>query len=160
MLTVVAIVTVYSYVKLQLTAQQQRNIALEQASHQLDGDLRRIHTLRQQRQQLQARAEVIADYQSQQHFPIQLFNQLPIWVPDTVYLDRVQLSAQGVNISGKAHTHSQLALMVQHIEQSGWLTRPQLQVIALPDDASLLAGGATQQFSLQLIFKEPFPSTR
>lgn len=148
--SLVAIVGAYGYIKQQSQVQQQRNRQLQQTNIQLDDPLRTIEAFRQQRRQLQARADLIAQFQHQRHIPVQLFNQLPTWIPATVYLDQVQLSGHGLNMSGKAKDHSQLALMVQHIERSGWLVQPRLQVIAIPN-ASV---SSANQFSLQLSFRE------
>ncbi|MFD1008106.1 PilN domain-containing protein [Oceanisphaera ostreae] len=149
--TLVAIAGAYGYVRQQAHVQQQRNLQLQQASLQLDDTLHTIELLRQQRRQLQARGNFIEQFQSQRHIPVQLFNQLPTWIPTAVYLDRIYLAEHGLEINGKTTAYSQLAQMVQQIESAGWLTQPRLQVVAVPN-APL---SSANQFSLQFSHKAP-----
>lgn len=144
--TVVAIAGVYGVIKQQHQFQQQRNMQLTRASAQLDHALRTIEDARQRRSQLQARIKVIENVQQRRPLVVQLFNQLPAWVPSGVHVDRVHLVDQHLEINGQATAYGQLALMVQQIEHSGWLTQPRLQASILPDSSL----PATSRFSLQL----------
>lgn len=149
-LAVLAITGIHGFIKQQVHTQQQRNQQLKQAGIQLDHTLSSMERVRQQRSQLQARIHLIAEVQHRRPLVVQLFNQLPGWVPPGVHLHHVHLAEQTLHIKGQASTYEPLALMVQQIEHSGWLTQPQLQAMAVTD-ASL---PSVSQFSLQLTLHE------
>lgn len=149
-LTLVILTGIHSFIGRQDHIQQQRNLQLKQASAQLDQTLLSIERVRQQRSYLEDRINLIEGVQHRRPLMVQLFNQLPDWVPPGVYLHHLHLAEQNLNIKGQATTYEPLALMVQQIEHSGWLTQPRLQAMAVTD-ASL---PPASQFSLQLTLYE------
>ncbi|WP_417614142.1 PilN domain-containing protein [Oceanisphaera sp.] len=158
-LTVVVITGVYGFIRQQHHSQQQRNMQLERASARLVQDLRTIEIVRQRRNQLQARMDLIEEFQQRRPLAVQLFNQLPGWIPSGVYVERIQLAGQQLEIKGQATAYGQLALMVQQIEHSGWLTQPRLHAMADPDTSL----PPSNRFSLQLALQEtslPLPPGR
>ncbi|MBO1518383.1 PilN domain-containing protein [Oceanisphaera pacifica] len=149
LLGITLVILAYGYIKQQIQIQQQHNKAVAAASEQLNSTLHAIEQFRLQQQGLQRRAHFIEQLQQERALPVQLFNQLPSWIPINVHLERVDLSNKALIINGKAHTHGALALMVEHIEGSRWLLQPKLTVHATEGEAAT----PTHQFILQLEVK-------
>lgn len=154
-LTMAAILVTTHQIKQQALAQQLRNAQLLQASAELDEALRHIEQARQQSQQLSARSDLITQFQQRRSQAVRLLNQLPTWLPAGVRLDSVHLAQQALELKGQAQSYHQLSLLVQHIEQAAWLSKPRLQAHALPSDTRIADQAVTKQFSLQLSIPEP-----
>ena len=88
--------------------------------------------------------QLIEQLQTRRNIPVRLFNQLPVLVPNGVYLNTLALQANRIDVNGKAEAYGRVASMMRRIDGSGWLGQSQLSTIFTADVAPV----ALSQFSM------------
>ena len=131
-------------VQQQIGYQQQRNQRLQQEMATLDTQLGEIRLLKERRKELIDRMQLIEQLQTRRNIPVRLFNQLPVLVPNGVYLNTLALQANRIDVNGKAEAYGRVASMMRRIDGSGWLGQSQLSTIFTADVAPV----ALSQFSM------------
>ncbi|MFC3463351.1 PilN domain-containing protein [Aeromonas media] len=131
-------------VQQQIGYQQQRNQRLLQEMATLDTQLGEIRLLKERRKELIDRMQLIEQLQTRRNIPVRLFNQLPVLVPNGVYLNTLALQANRIDVNGKAEAYGRVASMMRRIDGSGWLGQSQLSTIFTADVAPV----ALSQFSM------------
>ncbi|MCH7370841.1 MULTISPECIES: PilN family type IV pilus biogenesis protein TapN [Aeromonas] len=128
----------------QIGYQQQRNQRLQQEMAILDAQLGEIRLLKDRRKELIDRMQLIEQLQTQRNIPVRLFNQLPVLVPNGVYLNTLALQNNRIDVNGKAEAYGRVASMMRRIDSSGWLGQSQISTIFTADVAPV----ALSQFSM------------
>ncbi|MBV7415570.1 MULTISPECIES: PilN family type IV pilus biogenesis protein TapN [Aeromonas] len=128
----------------QIGHQQQRNQRLVQEMTILDAQLGEIRLLQARRKELIDRMQLIDQLQTRRNVPVRLFNQLPMLVPNGVYLNTLALQNNRIDVNGKAEAYGRVASMMRRIDGSGWLGQSQISTIFTAD----LAPIALSQFSM------------
>ncbi|MEG0008442.1 PilN family type IV pilus biogenesis protein TapN [Aeromonas lusitana] len=128
----------------QIDHQQQRNQRLLQEMTLLDAQLGEIRLLKERRKELIDRMQLIEQLQTRRNIPVRLFNQLPVLVPNGVYLNTLALQANRIDVNGKAEAYGRVASMMRRIDGSGWLGQSQISTIFTADVAPV----ALSQFSM------------
>ena len=128
----------------QIGYQQQRNQRLQQEMTLLDAQLGEIRLLKERRKELIDRMQLIEQLQTRRNIPVHLFNQLPMLVPNGVYLNTLVLQNNRIDVNGKAEAYGRVASMMRRIDGSGWLGQSQISTIFTAD----LAPVALSQFSM------------
>ena len=113
----------------QIGYQQQRNQRLQQEMAILDAQLGEIRLLKERRKELIDRMQLIEQLQTQRNIPVRLFNQLPVLVPNGVYLNTLALQNNRIDVNGKAEAYGRVASMMRRIDGSGWLGQSQISTI-------------------------------
>lgn len=128
----------------QIGYQQQRNQRLQQEMAILDAQLGEIRLLKDRRKELIDRMQLIEKLQTQRNIPVRLFNQLPVLVPNGVYLNTLALQNNRIDVNGKAEAYGRVASMMRRIDSSGWLGQSQISTIFTAEVAPV----ALSQFSM------------
>lgn len=128
----------------QISHQQQRNQRLVQEMTLLDAQLGEIRLLKERRKELIDRMELIEKLQMRRNIPVRLFNQLPVLVPNGVYLNTLALQNDRIDVNGKAEAYGRVASMMRRIDGSDWLGQSQISTIFTAEVAPI----ALSQFSM------------
>ncbi|MFM5866749.1 PilN family type IV pilus biogenesis protein TapN [Aeromonas caviae] len=141
-------------VQQQISYQQQRNQRLQQEMATLDTQLGEIRLLKERRKELIDRMQLIEQLQMRRNIPVRLFNQLPVLVPNGVYLDSLALQNNKIDVKGKTEAYGRVASMMRRIDGSGWLTQSQLSTIFTAEVAPI----ALSQFSMMFQIATALPN--
>lgn len=131
----------------QIDNQQSRNQRLQREATLLDAKLGEIRLLKERRKELLDRMQLIEQLQVRRNLPVRLFNQLPVLVPNGVYLNTLALQSNRIDVNGKAEAYGRVASMMRRIDGSGWLGQSQLSTIF----AAEVAPVALSQFSMMFL---------
>ena len=134
-------------VKQQISHQQQRNQRLLQEMTILDAQLGEIRLLKERRKELIDRMQLIEQLQMRRNLPVRLFNQLPLLVPNGVYLNTLALQSNRIDVNGKTEAYGRVASMMRRIDGSGWLSQSQISTIFAADVAPV----SLSQFSMMFL---------
>ncbi|MGL4959214.1 MAG: PilN domain-containing protein, partial [Plesiomonas sp.] len=65
-----------------------------------------------------------------------LFNLLPLVVPTGVYIDKITLNGERVEITGRSESNVRLSSMVRQVESSYWLDAVSIDAIVANKDGA------------------------
>ncbi|KAB0674449.1 fimbrial protein [Aeromonas veronii] len=131
----------------QIVAQQQRNQRLVQEMTILDAQLGEIRLLKERRKELIDRMQLIEQLQMRRNVPVRLFNQLPLLVPNGVYLNTLSMQNNIIDVNGKTEAYGRVASMMRRIDGSGWLGQSKISTIFAADVAPV----SLSQFSMMFL---------
>ncbi|MGY3914183.1 PilN family type IV pilus biogenesis protein TapN [Aeromonas australiensis] len=134
-------------VERQIAAQQQRNQRLVQEMTILDAQLGEIRLLKERRKELIDRMQLIEQLQMRRNVPVRLFNQLPLLVPNGVYLNTLSMKNNTIDVNGKTEAYGRVASMMRRIDGSGWLGQSKISTIFAADVAPV----SLSQFSMMFL---------
>ncbi|MCF3097806.1 fimbrial protein [Aeromonas australiensis] len=134
-------------VERQIAAQQQRNLRLVQEMTILDAQLGEIRLLKERRKELIDRMQLIEQLQMRRNVPVRLFNQLPLLVPNGVYLNTLSMKNNTIDVNGKTEAYGRVASMMRRIDGSGWLGQSKISTIFAADVAPV----SLSQFSMMFL---------
>lgn len=118
--------------------QQQRRLGfLNQHIQQLDQRLRALKMTEAEHQALQARLSVVESLQQKRNKTTQLMHLMPELIPEGVYVDKISMKGDEVEVSGISDSTARLATMLDKLEKS-----PHLSAVGMH---SIVAG--TQRFN-------------
>lgn len=123
---VVAVMTVQSG---QISNQEERNQRLEAKIEELKAKAARIQDLDIKRERLLGRKQVIEELQSNRSQMVHLFDQIVRTVPEGVQLLAVQQTGEFLVIEGRSESNSRVSQYLRSLELSGWMSKPDLQII-------------------------------
>jgi len=106
------------YIELQQRIQQQRLDLLQTHVAKLDFTMQKLEKVAQDHQALFVRLKVVEELQAQRNKTTELMNLLPRLIPEGVYIDKLKMSGQQVEMSGISDTTSRLATMLERLENS------------------------------------------
>jgi type IV pilus assembly protein PilN len=106
--------------------QNSRNNLLKTEIAKLDEQIKEIDRLREQTQALLARKQVVETLQANRAEAVHLLDQLVRQLPDGLYLKSVKQSGARVTLVGYAQSSARVSTLMRNIENSPWLTAPEL----------------------------------
>ncbi|MGL5947566.1 MAG: PilN domain-containing protein [Aeromonas sp.] len=109
--------------------QRERNDLLSREIGQIDLKLGQLNQLKARRQALLDRMNLIEQLQQRRNLPVRLFNQLPTLVPNGVYLNKLALAGDGIEVTGKTEAYGRVANMMRHIDAASWLGESKISTI-------------------------------
>ena len=133
--------------------QQSRNAYIETAAKKLDQQIREIESLKQKRDELLARMQVIQDLQGKRPVIVRVFDELVRTLPDGLYYTDLKRAGDRVSIVGMAESNSRISTLMRQFEESLWFADPNLSNVSAAD--SRRAGYS--QFNLSVQQKTPEP---
>ncbi|WP_423823157.1 PilN domain-containing protein [Salinisphaera sp. SPP-AMP-43] len=131
-IVVVGVLPVLYYGHL-LDAQQTRNRYLQQQISKAEQHLTEIRELKQTRQNLVNRMQVIGELQHSRSAIVHYFDQLAASVPDGVYLISLDQNGDTTTLDGVAESNARVSQYMTNLDQSPWFTNPRLIVIKRDD---------------------------
>jgi len=136
-LAVAAVVLIGLAVRFQIdamiSAQKERNARLQQEIVRLDGRIKEIKRLEEQKASLLARMDVIQKLQESRPEAVHLFDELVNAVPAGVFLTRVTQQGNRVEVEGRAQSNARVSAFMRNVQASQWIGDPQLLVIENKD---------------------------
>ncbi|MGN5137730.1 PilN family type IV pilus biogenesis protein TapN [Aeromonas sp. 164P] len=132
----------------QIAAQQQRNQRLVQEMTILDAQLGEIRLLKERRKELIDRMQLIEQLQMLRNVPVRLFNQLPLLVPNGVYLNTLSMQNNIIDVNGKTEAYGRVASMMRRIDGSGWLGQSKISTIFAAEVAPVLLSQFSMMFQI------------
>lgn len=131
-IVVVGVLPVLYYDHL-IDAQQTRNRYLQQQIDQAEQHLTEIRTLKQTRQNLINRMQVIGELQHSRSAIVHYFDQLAASIPDGLYLTSLDQNGDTTTLDGVAESNARVSQYMTNLDQSPWFTNPRLIVIKRDD---------------------------
>jgi len=99
-----------------LDDQNTRNRYLNQEIASLDERIKKVREIRETRQQLLGRMQVIQDLQSNRAIMPRLFDQLVRTLPDGVYYSSLVMQGQRISIGGFAESNNRVSTLMRNLE--------------------------------------------
>jgi type IV pilus assembly protein PilN len=125
--------------------QNERNELLKAEIAQLDKKIAEILDLEASKDRLLARMAIIEQLQRSRPEIVHVFDELVRTLPDGVYLTSIKQSGKRLEIRGTAESNTRVSAFMRNIDQSKWLTQPDLQVVEVRDATSKPQRGVPQQ---------------
>ncbi len=117
----------------ELAAQRQRNSYLEGETKKLEEVAKTKQALEAKKQNLLSRMSVIEELQHSRTGTVRLFNEIPILLPDGVYLRQIIQLQDRLEITGQAGSNSDVSDYMRRLSNSENVTNPKLLSINTDD---------------------------
>lgn len=106
----------------QIQFQNTRNTFLQQRIADLDLKIAEIASLREQREQLVDRMEVIQSLQGDRPIIVHVFESLVRATPEGVYFTSLSSQGNSINIEGRADRELSISDLLRNLDASPWFT--------------------------------------
>lgn len=135
--------------------QQTRNDFLRREILVLDARIEEINQLKQQKEQISSRMEVIQDLQGSRPVIVRVFDELVKSLPVGVYFNSLSRTDDRLEIEGIAESNNKVSELMRLIDDSEWFVNPSLQQISAASADSNSEQRAANAFSLTVFLQEP-----
>ncbi|MBW8368026.1 MAG: PilN domain-containing protein [Arenimonas sp.] len=135
----------------QLEGQQNRNSYLREQIVLVDQQILEIEELDKKKSNLLARKQVIEQLQASRSEMVHLFDQLVRTIPEGVRLSSIKQSGQTLTLEGLAQSNARVSSYMRNLDESAWMSNPDLTVIEAKGDDK----GLPNQFTLNVTLKGP-----
>ncbi len=113
----------------QINFQNARNTYLENKIKDLDVRIKEIQSLRQQREELIDRMNVIASLQGDRPIIVHVFEELVKATPEGVFFDSLSVSGTNIQISAQADKALSVSDFLRNLDNSDWFDNAFLEVM-------------------------------
>lgn len=134
--------------------QQARNEFLKREILVLDAKIVDINQLKQQKEQINARMEVIQDLQGSRPVIVRIFDDLVKTLPAGVYFNSLKRTGSRLEIEGVAESNNKVSELMRRLDDSQWFVNPSLQQISAASADVNSDQRAANAFSLTLSLQE------
>lgn len=110
----------------QITAQKKRNAYLEKELKTLDVDVKSKKDLEKKQQDLIERMKVVERLQRSRTGTVRLFNEIPMVLPDGVFLREITQSDESLTITGQAGSNADVSEYMRRISNAENTVDPKL----------------------------------
>lgn len=118
---------IYLWYQGQISAQQSRNMVLQNEIKRLEVQIKDIATLQAEITALKARQQAVEDLQADRNLPVHLLNELVKQLPSGVYINNLRQENQTVTMQGVAQSNERVSELLRNLlNNSPWLSRPEL----------------------------------
>ena len=135
----------------QIEGQMARNQYLRDQIVLVDQQIKEIEELDKKKANLLARKQVIEQLQASRSQMVHLFDELVRTIPEGVRLSSIKQSGQVLTLDGMAQSNARVSSYMRNLEESGWMTNPDLSII----EAKGSDKGLPNVFSLKVTLKSP-----
>lgn len=135
----------------QIEGQQNRNQYLRDQIVIVDQQIKEIEELDKKKANLLARKQVIEELQASRSQMVHLFDELVRTIPEGVRLNSIKQNGQTLTLDGLAQSNARVSSYMRNLEESGWMTNPDLSII----EAKGTDKGLPNVFSLKVRLKSP-----
>lgn len=137
-----------------IDTQTARNNYLQTEIQVLDAQVAEINELRQQKEDIRARMNVITDLQGTRPVIVRIFDELVKTLPDGVYYETVQRTGNVIAIEGVAESYARITELMRNLDASEWFAATDLSEFSvIESQESPMAAQIT--FSLTLNIELP-----
>ena len=135
---------IWMYYRGQVSGQQDRNTYMQGQITELDRQIAEIKELDEKKADLLRRKQAIEELQSNRYQMVHLFDSVVRTLPDGIVLTQLKQEGEVLTIDGRSESNARVAMYMRNIEGSGWMTGPEVNVIAnAPATAPAPAVGAS-----------------
>ncbi len=124
--------------EMRIDQQNARNDYLQGEINKLSRVIKEIETLKDKRDALLARMEVIQNLQQNRSQIVHVFDDLVNKLPKGVYYDDISKSSAGININGKAQSNGRVSALMRSLDASDWFDGATLRVVDVIDENGAL----------------------
>jgi type IV pilus assembly protein PilN len=135
----------------QVEGQQNRNAYLRNEILLVDEQIKQIEELDKKKANLIARKQVIEQLQASRSQMVHLFDQLVRTIPEGVRLTSIKQAGDILTLEGLAQSNARVSSYMRNLEESGWMSNPDLTVIETKGDDK----GLPNQFTLRVTMRSP-----
>ena len=128
-LVAVGILAVHLQYARLISVQDSRNDYLNKHIKEVEKQIAEINQLASKKERLLARMEIIQQLQRNRPEIVRLFDELVRVMPDGVFLTSLKQQKTNLQMTGIAQSNARVSALMRNIDQSEWLTKPQLEVI-------------------------------
>lgn len=124
----------------QIDFQTTRNTYLENKITELDTKIREIQSLREQREELIDRMNVIQSLQGDRPIIVHVFEQLVNATPDGVYFNDLEVVGSTVNIAARADKALTISDFLRNLDRSDWFDAAFMEEMVSVKDGQEVVG--------------------
>ena len=117
---VIAVVLGHGVIAANQSAQDSRNVFLEQEIAKLDVQIGEIKKIREQTQALLERKQVVETLQSNRTEVVHLFDQMIRLLPDGLYLKSFKQAGNIITIGGYTQSSARVSTLMRNLNDSHW----------------------------------------
>lgn len=139
-----------------ISVQNDRNAFIKAENTRLDGEIKKIATLKQEIEALKARQQAVEDLQSDRNQPVYLMDELVKQTPEGIYLKSFKQNGQRVALNGFAQSNERVSELLRNLgNNSPWLERPDLVEIRSAGVGQGKGARTVFDFSVNVGIKRP-----
>lgn len=127
--TALAVVFVHIQMTSMISSQNQRNQFMQNTIKKVEKQIEEIKNLKQDKERLLARMEVIQKLQSSRPEIVHLFEEIADATPKGVFLLDTARTGDKLDITGVADSNDNVSAFMRKLDASAWLTNPKLSII-------------------------------
>ena len=134
-----------------ISSQNGRNEYLRGEITKVDGQIKEIEALDKKKSKLLARKEVIEQLQANRSQMVHLFDSLVRTIPDGVILTSIKQEGEKLTLEGRSQSNGRVSTYMRSLESSGWMTKPDLNIIEAKEGNP----GLPYEFTLKVKLSDP-----
>ncbi|MCC7636015.1 PilN domain-containing protein [Stenotrophomonas rhizophila] len=120
---------IWFYYDRQVSGQGDRNTFLQAEIDKVKEQNKEIDRLDRQKDRLLARKKVIEELQAKRSQMVHLFDALVRTIPDGVVLTALKQEGDILTLEGRTQSNARVSAYMRNLENSGWMTKPELTII-------------------------------
>lgn len=140
-----------AHVDSQIDYQQARNSYIERATTALDQQIKEIEQLRERREELLARMQVIQDLQGKRPVIVRVFDELVQTLPDGLFYAALKKTNDQLVIEGMAESNNRISALLRQFDSSQWFADPDLKKVRAADTGR----AGYSKFDMTVVQKAP-----
>ncbi|ENM5881542.1 PilN domain-containing protein [Vibrio metoecus] len=117
------------YLSGQVAKQQERIGYLKQHIFSLDQQIAKLKVTEEEHKALLTRLNVVEQLQQKRNKTTDFMNQMPLLIPEGVYVDKIKMNGHEIEISGISDSTARLATMLDNLEKSPKLSDVEMHEI-------------------------------
>lgn len=142
------------YFNNEINTQSARNEFVRAEIALLDAQVAEINNLRQQKEDIRARMNVIADLQGTRPVIVRIFDELVNTLPEGVFYQTLERSGDTIAIEGVAESYARITDLMRRLDDSEWFRGANLSdIFAVESQETVMS--AAFNFSLTLTLDLP-----
>ncbi|MGA8260726.1 MAG: PilN domain-containing protein [Arenicellales bacterium] len=134
-----------------LDYQNRRNDYLRTQIAKLDKQIQQINKLKERKQALLARMDIIQQLQRDRTQTVHVFDDLVRKLPKGVYLTGLAKRNKRITLRGVAQSNARVSHLMNNLDSSNWFTNPDLDIV----NARQQGGERVSQFTLRVRERKP-----
>lgn len=142
------------YFVAEIKQQNARNDYLKQEIQILDAQVAEISELRQQKDEIKERMDVITGLQGTRPVIVRLFDEIVKSLPEGVYYTNLERVGNDLSMEGVAESYAKLTELMRRLDKSEWFKEAALTETSATEDQDLNQAAANV-FSLKLKLELP-----
>lgn len=126
--------------------QEKRNDYLKTEIATLDKKIAEIKKIKERKQALIARMEIIQQLQRDRTQIVHVFDDLVRKLPKGVYLTGLSKKSKRITLKGTAQSNARVSQLMNNLDSSDWFTNPNLDIVNAQDQG----GARVSQFTVRV----------